>query len=179
MNVRNYLAGISLAITLVVVAVVCRLIPHTPNVTPITALALIGASYFDKRIALVIPFAAMLISDMIIGFHNTILFVYGSFLLVALMGRWLSSRPTAYTILATLVGSTIFFIITNFGVWVMGGYPQTWEGLILCYTMAIPFFRNALIGDLLYVVVLITAFDAILAMLPMHTKTRMLVPQLM
>lgn len=174
MNVRNYFAGITLAITLVAVAVICRLIPHTPNVTPITALALIGASYFDKRIALVIPFAAMFISDVFIGFHNTIPFVYGSFLLVALLGQWKQSRSIPRMLFLSVFSSTLFFILTNFGVWVMGGYPQTWEGLVLCYTMAIPFFRNTLIGDVIYVCFLLAVFEGVLETFPNYTKTRLL-----
>jgi hypothetical protein len=156
---RNILIGSAL----ILAAALSRLLPHPANFTPIAAMALVGGVYFNKRIALVIPLAALVISDIVIGFHNTIFFVYGSFVLIGVIGLWLKSHKKPLPILgATLLGSTLFFVVTNFGVWLTGGgwfYPRTWQGLIECYTLAIPFFRNTIAGDLVYTGVLFGLFE--------------------
>lgn len=156
---RNFL--ISSAI--IFAGALSRLLPHPDNFTPIMAIALAGGVYIDKRFALIIPLAALFLSDIFIGFHNTIFFVYGSFLLIGLIGIWLKSHKKPLPILATaLLSSTLFFVITNFGVWLTGGgwfYPKTWQGLIECYTLAIPFFRNTIAGDLVYTGVLFGLFE--------------------
>lgn len=146
-------------ILLIFAAAMFRLVPHPVNFTPIAAIALAGGVYLDKRLAFVIPLLAMLLSDLIIGFHETMPFVYISFALISFMGLWLRSHINIKnTVLTTLTGSILFFVITNFGVWVMGGYPQTYEGLVACYVAAIPFFRNTLLGDAVCVSVLFSAF---------------------
>jgi hypothetical protein len=156
---RNILIGSAL----ILAAALSRLLPHPANFTPIAAMALAGGVYFNKRIALVIPLAALVISDLFIGFHNTILFVYGSFILIGLIGLWLKSHKKPLPIFgAALLSSILFFVVTNFGVWLTGGgwfYPKTWQGLIECYTLAIPFFRNTIAGDLVYTVVLFGLFE--------------------
>lgn len=140
-------------LAIIMFAVVLRLIPHPPNFAPIAAMALFGGCYLDKRYALIVPFVAMFFSDLFIGFHGTMLFVYGSFLITGLIGIWLKKHKSAQFVFgASLVSSTLFFLITNFGVWLMGElYPGTITGLFESYTMAVPFFRNTLIGDLFYV----------------------------
>jgi hypothetical protein len=156
---RNILVG-SL---LVLVTALSRILPHPANFTPIAAMALAGSVYLDKRFALVVPLAALIISDIFIGFHDTIIFVYGSFLIIGLVGLWLKSHKKPFLIFAaTLLSSILFFMITNLGVWITGGglsYPKTLEGLIECYTMAIPFFRNTIAGDLIYTTILFGLFE--------------------
>jgi len=156
---RNILIGSAL----ILAAALSRLLPHPANFTPLAAMALAGGVYFNKRIALIVPLAALVISDLFIGFHNTILFVYGSFILIGLMGLWLKSHKKPLPIFgAALLSSILFFIVTNFGVWLTGGgwfYPKTWQGLIECYTLAIPFFRNTVAGDLVYTAVLFGLFE--------------------
>jgi len=156
---RNVLIGS----VLVLAAALSRLIPHPANFTPIAAMALAGGVYFEKRYSFIIPLAALLISDIFIGFHNTMIFVYGSFILIGFLGLWLKSHKQIMPIFGvTLLSSILFFIITNFGVWITGGgwfYPKTWQGLIECYTLAIPFFKNSLIGDMVYTVVLFGLFE--------------------
>ncbi|MGD1044936.1 MAG: DUF6580 family putative transport protein [Bacteroidota bacterium] len=155
--------NILISSALILAAALSRILPHPDNFTPIAAMALAGGVYFNKRIALVVPLAALVISDLFIGFHNTILFVYGSFLLIGLIGLWLKSHKKPLPIFgATLFSSILFFVVTNFGVWLTGGgwfYPKTWQGLIECYTLAIPFFRNTVAGDLVYTVVLFGLFE--------------------
>jgi hypothetical protein len=148
---------------LIPVAAMFRLLPHPANFTPIAVMALVGGVYLEKRFALVIPIAALFISDLFIGFHNTILFVYGSFVLIGFFGIWLKSHKKPIPIIGTtILSSIIFFVVTNFGVWITGGgwsYAKTWQGLIECYTLAIPFFRNTFAGDMIYAAVLFGAFE--------------------
>lgn len=144
-------------ITFIVIAAVIRLFPHIPNVTPITAMALFSGVYFTNRnYAFMIPLMAMFLSDIFLGFSWITLFVYGSFILVSYIG-YTSKKIKITTI---LLSSVSFFIITNFGVWLIG-YPKTVDGLMQCYTLAIPFFRNSLIGDFFYAGVMYYAFEFI------------------
>ena len=152
-----------LGASLIFIAALSRLLPHPPNVAPIAAMALAGGVYFERRFALLIPLIALFVSDCIIGFHATIPYVYGCFIATGLIGMWLQSHKKAVFIAGgTLISSIIFFIVTNFGVWLTGGgwfYPKTPGGLLECYTLAIPFFRNSLIGDIGYTAVLFGFFE--------------------
>jgi hypothetical protein len=141
---------------LAALAVFSRLIPHPANFTPIAALALFGGVYFDKKYAFILPLAVLLVSDAIIGFYDGIAWVYGSFLIIGLLGLWLRKHKTlGSTAVATVAGSAIFFVLTNFGYWLSGTlYPLTPAGLASCYVAAIPFVRNTLAGDLFYVAIL-------------------------
>lgn len=152
------------ALGIILIAVILRLLPHPANVAPITAMALFGGVYLNKKYALVVPILAMMISDIFLGFHNTILFVYLSFLLIGLIGIFIKKIKSAQTILiSSFMSSILFFVITNFGVWLVGNlYPHTAEGLINAYILALPFFRNTIIGDLLYAGLFFGAYEVIL-----------------
>src|SRR3990167_1011969 len=137
--------------TIVILAVVSRLIPHAPNFAPIGGLALFSGSHFKKKIAFLIPLAAMLLSDIFLGFHKTIPYVYVSFIIIALIGGLIKNNKWQSLLSASLVSSVLFFLITNFGVWVTGSmYQKNLAGLIQSYEFGIPFFRNTLISDLFY-----------------------------
>jgi hypothetical protein len=156
-------------VSLILLAALSRLVPHMPNVSPITALALFGGVYLDKKYAFLIPIGALLISDFLLGFYPGIEWVYGSFLATGLIGLWLRGhRGALQTVGATLAGSLLFFVVTNFGVWTLipGMYPHTLEGLGACYTAAIPFFRNTLIGDLAYVGSMFGLFELVRRYVP-------------
>lgn len=148
---------------LIFLAIASRFLPHPPNFAPITAVALFGGVYLqDKRLAMFIPFAIMLLSDLVLGFHNTLLFVYASFALMVGAGFWLKNHFSAKNVLFTSIGGSIlFFVISNFGVWLTSGgfYPMTLTGLTECYIAAIPFFHNTLMGDLVYTTVLFGGFE--------------------
>ena len=136
---------------IILLAVAARLIPHPPNFVPIGALALFSGSNFKKKTAYLIPLSAMFLSDIFLGLHSTIFFVYLSFILITFIGNRIKSLKFSSLLLASLGSSILFFLITNFGVWVLFSfYPKTFNGLIQCYTMAIPFFRNTVLGDLFY-----------------------------
>ncbi|MGA9364424.1 MAG: DUF6580 family putative transport protein [Bacteroidota bacterium] len=152
-----------LAVLLIAFAALSRFVPHPENFTPIAAMALFGGVYFGKRYAFVVPLVAMVVSDYFIGFHNTVPYVYGSFVLAGLIGIWLKNhKSVGWIVGASLTSSVLFFVVTNFGVWVTGGYPQNFGGLVECYIAAIPFFRNTVLGDLLYVGVLFGLYESAL-----------------
>ena len=146
-----FLAGMILA------AAASRLIPHPPNFSPIAALALFGGAQFaDKRLAFLVPLAAMFLSDLFLGLHSLIPVIYGSFALIVCLGFWLRRRQNVWAIGGTaIVGALLFFVLTNFGVWALGQmYPKTPAGLLDCYVAAIPFFQNTLSSNLFYAALL-------------------------
>jgi len=145
----------------ILTAAALRLIPHPPNFTPIGAMALFSGAYLGRKgLAFVAPLAAMLLSDAILGFHSGMPFVYASVALIVLIGALVASRITAMTVVgAALASSVLFFIVTNFGTWLVSGmYPLTGAGLAACYVAAIPFFQNTAVGDLFYCAVLFGGF---------------------
>lgn len=131
-----------------------RLLPHSPNFAPITALGLFGGVYLQKKYAFILPLAALFISDLVIGFYGMVmLFVYGSFILSGLIGLWVKKHKTLINVLgASLLSSILFYLITNFGVWLSPNsyYTKDLAGLLQSYTLALPFFRNTLLGDIFY-----------------------------
>ena len=146
-NRFTLLAGMALA------AALARLIPHPPNFTPVAALALFGgASFASKRAALLVPLAGLFLSDLMLGFYTITPIVYASFAAIVCLGFWLRRRQNLRRLAsASVAGAWLFFALTNFGVWALGDlYPNTWAGLADCYVAAIPFFRNTLVGDLVY-----------------------------
>ena len=150
-----------------VAGVLFRLLPHPSNVTPLSALAIFGGAYLGKRYALLLPLFAWILSDLVIGLDPTFPFTWGSILIAGLLGMWVRSRRNYGTLLGIgLVNSMFFFIVTNFGVWLVGGlYPHTAEGLVQCYTLAIPFYRNTLAGDLVYLAILVGTFEGVFRLL--------------
>lgn len=151
-----------LAVGLVIFGITSRLIPHAPNIAAIGAIMLFGGTYLPKKIFW-LPILALLISDYFIGFYGTDMFyVYGSYLLVGLVGLWLRSHKKPAIVLGSALSSSLlFFLITNFGVWAPPNnwYTHNLAGLIQSYTMALPFFRNSLIGDLGYTIVLFGGYE--------------------
>jgi hypothetical protein len=140
-------------ISIIIFGAVMRLIPHWPNFTPIAAMALFGGAYFQKKhLAFVIPLAALFLSDMILGLHSWMIAVYVSFAIVVGIGFILRNRIKVGTVLlATLSSSIIFFIVTNFAVWIGSPfYPQNIAGLIECYVAGLPFLNNGVLGDLFF-----------------------------
>ena len=143
--------------TIIIVLAVFRLLPHWPNVSPVAAMALFGGAYFaDKRLAFIVPFVALFISDLIIGLHNSMIFVYAGFALTVAIGLLLKGRVTiTNTAFAVVAASATFFLITNFGAWLMSGiYMKSAEGLMQAYVAGIPFFQNSLLGNLGYAAVI-------------------------
>jgi hypothetical protein len=148
-------------ISIVLAAALSRLIPHPPNMTSLTAVALFGGAYFsDRRLAFLVPLAALFLSDLVLGFYGHMEVVYSSFALIVCIGLWLGKDRSVLRIaVAALTSSVLFFVLTNFGVWAFGSlYPRTLDGLVTCYVAAIPFFRNTFQGDMLYTFILFGGF---------------------
>ncbi len=139
---------------LIAFGIATRFLPHPPNFVPIAALALFGAVYLPRKFALLVPLLAMLLSDAFIGFYTLyVMFsVYGSFLLIGVLGFWLKRHKKWYTIGGSaFLGAVLFFLITNFAVWAFTPwYAKSLAGLWQCYLMALPFFKNTLLGNLFY-----------------------------
>lgn len=149
-------------IAAIAAAAALRLVPHPPNFTPIGAMALFSGAYLGRRgLAFVAPLAALLLSDLVLGFgYPGMSFVYFATALTVLVGWTVRNRRAALPVAAAaLASSVLFFIVTNFGMWLFSGfYPVTPEGLVACYVAAIPFFQNSLAGDLLYTGLLFGGF---------------------
>ena len=125
-----------------------RFIPHPPNFTSLLALSfyvpvLLGARFIP---ALIIAFV---LTDLIIGLHQSVLFTWGSIILIGLISKYFTKNILS-RVTGAMVGACIFFIITNFGVWSLGFYGYSLAGLKLCYILAIPFFSYTLISTILF-----------------------------
>jgi hypothetical protein len=148
-------------LTMILAGVMMRLIPHWPNFTPIAAIALFGGTFLKrKELAFLVPVLAMLLSDLIIGFHSTMLPVYLSFIAIVGMGLVLQKRLTVVnTLSAALASSVLFYLVTNFASWTSGlmPYPLNVAGLMQSYIAGLPFLFNGILGDLFYTSVLFGA----------------------
>jgi hypothetical protein len=164
-------------ILLIVLGITCRLLPHPVNFAPIGAIAIFGAMYLPKK-WLVLPIATLLISDLFIGFYSLpiMIAVYGSFLIMWFIGSKIAKNKKFHTILGgTILGSVLFFAITNWAVWAFGTmYIHNFSGLLQSYYMAMPFFRNSFLGDLFYVTLMVGAMESIIYLKsqrdPLETK---------
>jgi hypothetical protein len=156
----NYSRLIAL-LSAIVVAAALRLVPHPPNFSPIDAMALFSGAYLGRRaIAFVAPIGALLLSDLVLGFYHGQATVYFSVSLIVMIGMVALTRRSPLRVgAAAIASSVLFFVITNFGMWLFSGiYPPTLAGLEACYFAAIPFFRNTVAGDLFYAVLLFGGF---------------------
>jgi len=157
-----------IAVLLIVLGIAARFFPHPANFAPIGAIALFGGLYINNRkLAFVLPIGAMLASDLFIGFYSWKMMaaVYASFILMVGIGMFVKKHKRFSTILSgTLLGSLLFFLITNAAVWAFGTiYPNTIDGLIASYAMGIPFFKNTLLGDVFFVSILVGSMESLLA----------------
>ena len=125
-----------------------RFIPHPPNFTSLLALSFYIPVLFGIKF-MPILLISFIMTDFIIGFHNVAFFTWGSVILICLLSKFFISNITK-RILGALLGACLFYLITNFGVWSLGSYGFTLEGLILCYTLAIPFFAYSVISTLCF-----------------------------
>ncbi len=160
---------------LILAAAVSRLIPHPYNFAPIGAMSLFGAAYFsDKKFSFILPLLAMFLSDLLINnilyasyyqgftiFTPGAFWVYAPIAAIVLIGIFILKKVSfPRVLLGSLSASVIFFVISNFGVWLSDpDYPLNFSGLVLCYEMAIPFFQNTVFGDLVYSAVLFGGFE--------------------
>ncbi len=148
-----------IAYLLIILGVMMRVLPHVPNMAPVAAVALFSGMYLNKKMVPWIPLAIMAISDLVIGLHDVFMYTWGSFLIIGLMGMWMrDKRSSTLAIGGSVLASVVFFVITNFGVW-LTWYPRTLDGFLNCYIMAVPFFGNALIGNAVFMFVLYWTYE--------------------
>jgi hypothetical protein len=161
---------LTLAMGLVALDVVARLAPHAPNFTPVAASALFaGAVLRSRTLALAVPLAAMVISDLVLGWHDWRVMgvVYASAALPALLGMWGRARAAIVLVPLTLSSSLLFFATTNFAVWAFSGmYAHDLHGLVHCYVAALPFLQNTVIGDMFWTTLLFGAWWGARVLLP-------------
>ena len=170
----------------ILLAAFSRLIPHPPNFAPIGAMSLFGAAYFSRKyLAFIVPIAAMWLSDLVLNnviygqyfdhfvwFYKGFYWTYAAFIFIGLIGFGLLKkvRP-AKLLIASLLASVVFFLVSNFGVWASGTmYPDTFSGLMSCYAAGLPFFKNTLIGDLAYSGALFGIFEFVQYKAPVFKK---------
>ncbi len=165
---------IRFALMLVILAAATRILPHPANFSPIAAMGLFGAAYFQRRwMVVLVPFAGLFLSDLVLNnviyreFYPqftwfTSLWIYAAFALVMLLG-WAMLRhqvKPGRVVAASLLSSGIFFLVTNFSVWLESGmYSRTVAGLLGCYTAALPFLTNTILGDLCFSAVLFGVYE--------------------
>lgn len=173
MKARNYLV-----VSMIVLVMMTRLLPHWPNFTPIDAVALFAAVHLRPRwTAMLVPLIAMLLSDLALsavidagvasgwiamgqGLHRGMWVVYGTIAIITAMSMFVPRNKSVGVISAlVLSNSMIFFVLTNLAVWARGVmYPVTWDGLVMCFYAAVPFYQYTLLGDLFYATVLFGAY---------------------
>jgi len=170
LNLRSGIVAI-----MILFAALSRLIPHSLNFAPIGAMALFGAAYFSQKyLAFLIPIISMWLSDLIINnvvygqyfdhfvwFYDGFYWTYGAFMLIGLVGMvTLRKIRIQNLIAASLLASLIFFLVSNFGVWASTQmYTHSLQGLITCYIAGLPFFRNTILGDLVYTGIFFGLFE--------------------
>ena len=156
---------VRIALVLVILAALTRLLPHPPNFTPIAAIGLFGAAYFERRwLALIVPFGALFLTDL---FLNNVIYssyytgftwvtswwIYAAFTLVMVVG-WVMLRTQvspARVAMASLTASALFFLVSNASTWAETPlYPKTFAGLMTCYAAGLPFAGNTILGDLFF-----------------------------
>ena len=149
-----------------------RIAPHLPNLTPVGAMFVLGGFYLGRSLGwMAAPFAGLLVSDTVLNLaydgrpiHPGRVFDYAAFLAVGLIARWMADKPLAARIGVVAAAPVIFFLISNLGVWAGGTmYPRTAQGLMDCYTLALPFFRGTLLGDWLFAGVAMAVLETLRA----------------
>jgi hypothetical protein len=158
--IRESRQKLALALLLIALGVTARLLPHPANFAPITAIAIFGGAVLPRRLGVWVPVVAMVFSDVIIGLYSMIWVTWSCYLIIAIVSSYWLRKPTVIRgAILTLASSVFFFIVTNFAVWLGSGmYVHTIAGLMRCYAMAVPFFRNTVFSDGLYTSVLFSLY---------------------
>ena len=151
MNKSDSMYPYVVAFALIVFGVVMRLSDHPSNFTPVLAICLFsGICFYSRKYLLAVPLVLMLISDYFLGLHGLMPWIYAPLAVCLFIGIAVRESLSGYTVLySSILCSVIFFLVSNFGVWIVG-YPKTFEGLVSCYVVALPFFKNTLIGTVMY-----------------------------
>jgi hypothetical protein len=171
---KTEVKDITVIILWILIAAISRVVPHFPNVTAMTAVSLLAGTQFSRKISLFIVLCALVLSDVLLAygfgyavFGSWTLFTYSGFLLIALFGKLAAQKKTIYLFGFIICSSLGFWLWTNFGTWLCSGmYQKSFAGFITCYVAALPFLRNALIGDVIWLAVLISMLHFLKIYLP-------------
>ena len=137
-------------IFIVLVATLTRIAPHPPNFTPILSIALFSGLCFKNKFSFLVPLLIMIFSDFFIGNFDMAVWVYPCLLIIFYLGKYFkTSFNFKNVIISSFIASILFFLISNFGVWIVG-YPKNISGFVNCYFMAIPFYKNTLLSTMMY-----------------------------
>lgn len=164
-----------LAALLIFLAAALRVVEHPFNATPMVAVMLFSAAIFkDWRWKIGVPATALVLSDLLIelkngyGFHSSTLMVYATFAILFITGYYQLRKINALRIItASLTASILFYLITNFAFFypqaviadpALGHYPHNLTGIIASYQAGLPFFKNMLVGDLMFSGILFGAY---------------------
>lgn len=152
-------------VSAIAIAALTRVLPHPPNFTAVVPMALFaGACLSNRWLSMLIPMLALFITDLALGFHNTMWAVYGATALTVMIGWFISQKQNVLNIAgASLVSLLAFFFITNAAMWVVGFYgtgfyPQTPAGLVEAIMAGIPFMGGLLLSQVIYTGVMFGAF---------------------
>lgn len=147
------------AILLISLGILSRLIPHLSQFTAILAVAMFGGMYLTRWQAIIVPMVLMLVTDLILGFHDTMPYTYGSMLAITTIGIYLKDHKSTMNVFSgSVFASLLFFVVTNFGAY-LSLYPHTWAGLQECYMLAVPFFRSTVLSTIGYSLVLYASYE--------------------
>ena len=151
-----------LCFVLIFLGALSRLIDHAPNFTPIIAIAIMSGMFIKNKYIMVIPLSILLLSDLFLDSYPLALafWVYSPIIFVCYLA-YLSKSNGLNIIKFSIFGPVVFFFVSNFGVWFIGGYPKTLDGLIACYTMAIPFFKNTLSSTIIFNAMVVTIYVSV------------------
>ena len=129
-----------------------RFIPHPPNFTTLIALSFYVPVIFGVKY-LIVVLISFFITDIFLGFHTLTIYTWGSVVIIGLISKYFNQN-IYYRSGGVLISALLFFIITNFGVWLSGSYEYSIDGLILCYWLAIPFFSNTILSTIFYSIII-------------------------
>lgn len=165
---------------LLAIGVLGRFLPHAWNFTPLIATTIFAGVYLGKKYAFFLPIATMFISDIFIGFYEPeiMLSVYLSFAIAGLIGyRFAKNKKINNLALSAFASSTIFFLITNAAVWLFGNmYVLNFQGLIQSYLAGLPFYRNMMLGDITYTLILFGIYEMSLSLIKRYKKQQKTLP---
>ena len=148
--------NLKIALSIFLALAVSRFIPHPPNFTSLIALSFYVPAIFGSRYMPVV-LLSFVFTDLVIGFHNTLLFTWGSILLISFISKYFQ-KTILSRLGGSIVGALIFFVVTNFGVWVTGMYGYNFNGLITTYLLAVPFFANTAISTFIFASLIETGY---------------------
>ena len=161
---KKYINNLVLPVVIILSLSLTRLIPHPWNFTPIIAVGIFSGFYFKQfYLSLFIVILSMFIGDLYLGFHSTMFFTYISLVVAVILGLYIKHFKFTEIVFSGLVSSACFFLVTNFGAWmVLDMYEKNLAGLLKSYVLAIPFFHNTLISTFLYLILLKLMFDFVI-----------------